>query len=43
MPATGDILDATKLLEAGHKETLKLTAPATEGDYEYVCTSPVTG
>ena len=34
------ILDATKLLEPGLQTTLKLTAPAAEGDYEYVCTFP---
>jgi len=36
----GSILAATKLLESGQKETLKLTAPSKEGDYEYVCTFP---
>ena len=40
MPDTADILAATKLLEPGQKETLKLTAPFVEGDYEYVCTFP---
>ncbi len=34
------IIDATKLVEAGQKETLKLTAPTTEGTYQYVCTFP---
>jgi azurin len=34
------ILAATKLLEPDQKETLKLTAPARTGDYEYVCTFP---
>ena len=34
------IIEASKLIEPGQKETLKLTAPATEGDYEYVCTFP---
>ena len=29
-----------QMLEAGQKETLKLTAPKTEGEYEYVCTFP---
>jgi azurin/glucose/arabinose dehydrogenase/lysophospholipase L1-like esterase len=33
-------LAATKLIEPGQKETLKLTAPAQEGEYEYVCTFP---
>jgi glucose/arabinose dehydrogenase/azurin len=40
VPANPNILAATKLLEAGSRTTLKLTAPATEGDYEYVCTFP---
>jgi azurin len=34
------VLEASKLIEPGQKETLKLTAPTTEGDYEYVCTFP---
>ncbi|MCW1926085.1 plastocyanin/azurin family copper-binding protein [Luteolibacter arcticus] len=34
------VLGATKLLEAGQKETLRLTAPAKEGIYEFVCTFP---
>lgn len=40
VPNSGDILAATKLLEAGQRATLKLTAPTTTGDYEYVCTFP---
>ncbi len=40
IPDDADILAATKLLENGQRETLKLTAPADEGDYEYVCTFP---
>ena len=40
IPKTRDILDATKLLNPGQKQTLKITAPTTEGDYEYVCTFP---
>jgi azurin/glucose/arabinose dehydrogenase len=35
-----NVLAATQLLEAGQKETLKLTAPATEGTQEFVCTFP---
>src|SRR5439155_19150114 len=35
LPQTTDILAATRLLEPGQKETLKLTAPAQEGDNEY--------
>jgi len=40
IPDSPDILAATKLLEQGMKETLKLTAPTEEGSYEYVCTFP---
>jgi azurin len=40
IPKTSDILGATKLLENGQQETLKLTAPKKEGEYEYVCTFP---
>ncbi len=34
------VLAATKMLEPGQRETLKLTAPTQVGDYEYVCTFP---
>ncbi|MEA3209364.1 MAG: hypothetical protein QOE70_2421 [Chthoniobacter sp.] len=34
------VLNASKLLEPGQKDTIKLTAPKKEGDYEYVCTFP---
>ena len=34
------ILGATRLIEAGGKETLDLTAPEQEGSYEFVCTFP---
>ena len=34
------MLDATKMVEPGQKETLKMTAPGKEGEYEYVCTMP---
>ena len=34
------VLEATKMLEAGEKTTLKMTAPPNEGEYEYVCTFP---
>lgn len=37
---TRKILAATKLIEPGQKETLKLTAPTKVGTYEYVCTFP---
>jgi glucose/arabinose dehydrogenase/lysophospholipase L1-like esterase/azurin len=40
MPRSKDILDATKLVEPGHKEVLQLTAPKATGDYEYFCTYP---
>ena len=40
VPATPDILGATRLLEPGQKETLKMKAPTAEGEYEYVCTFP---
>jgi azurin len=34
------ILNATKMIEAGKSETLKMTAPTSEGTYQYVCTFP---
>ena len=34
------VLYATKLLNGGGKETIKFTAPATAGDYPFVCTFP---
>jgi azurin len=34
------VLGASKLLEPGKKDTLKLKAPGKEGEYEYVCTFP---
>lgn len=34
------VIAATKLIEAGKSEILKLTAPKTEGTYEFVCTFP---
>jgi azurin len=40
VPRTPDIITATRLLEAGQREVLKLTAPAEEGIEEYVCTFP---
>ncbi|MCK6500816.1 MAG: plastocyanin/azurin family copper-binding protein, partial [Nitrospira sp.] len=40
VPRGDDVIAATRLLEAGQKETLKVTAPTTEGDHEYVCTFP---
>ncbi len=35
-----DILGGTKVIEPDQKETIKLTAPSKEGEYEYVCTMP---
>jgi azurin len=40
VPQSDDVVAATRLLEAGQKETLKVTAPNGEGEYEYVCTFP---
>jgi len=40
VPATSDVLAATKMLQTGEKETVRLTAPATEGECEYLCTFP---
>ncbi len=40
MPKSKNILDATKLVEPGQKEILKMTAPKAEGDYEYFCSYP---
>ncbi len=40
VPDRPDVLAATKLLESGQKATIRMTAPLTEGDYEYVCTFP---
>lgn len=40
VPADPAVLAATKLVESGQKEALKLTAPAKEGAYEFVCTFP---
>jgi azurin len=40
VPRSPDILEATKLVEPGQQQTLKLTAPKAEGTYEYCCTFP---
>jgi azurin len=40
IPRNKKIIAFSKLLEAGQKETLHLTAPDQPGDYEYVCTYP---
>jgi azurin len=34
------VLEATKLVEAGKSETLKMIAPSVEGAYPFVCTFP---
>ena len=36
----GDVLASTKLLGPGESDTVKFTAPAEAGSYEYVCTFP---
>ena len=40
VPANSKIFAASKLLEPGKIERLKLTAPAQEGKYEIICTYP---
>jgi glucose/arabinose dehydrogenase/azurin/HEAT repeat protein len=40
VPRNDKILAASKMLEPGQRERLKLTAPQTPGDHEYVCTYP---
>ena len=40
VPRNPDVLGATRLLEAGQRQALKMTAPTKEGDYDYVCTYP---
>lgn len=40
VPRVREILGATRLLEPGQRQVLKLVAPNSEGDYEYVCTYP---
>jgi plastocyanin len=40
LPSSKDVIAASRLLEAGQRQTLKLTAPTTPGAYEYVCTFP---
>ena len=34
------VIEATRLLEPGQKENLKMKAPSKEGEYEFVCTFP---
>jgi glucose/arabinose dehydrogenase/azurin len=40
VPRVKEVVAATPLLEPGQKHRLQMTAPAAEGDYEYVCTYP---
>jgi plastocyanin len=40
VPASPDVLWATKLVPTGESVTLRFTAPTTLGDYPYVCTMP---
>ena len=40
VPRNQNIIASSKLIEPGQKETMKLTAPARTGDYDYVCTYP---
>ncbi|MEI6862665.1 MAG: plastocyanin/azurin family copper-binding protein [Verrucomicrobiota bacterium] len=40
VPPTPDVLFSTKVVPAGSSASLKFTAPATPGDYPYVCTFP---
>ena len=40
VPDSKDVMAATRLLEAGQRQTIKVTAPSTPGEYEYVCTFP---
>jgi azurin len=40
VPDSSDVIAATKLLDPGQSETLRVEVPLTEGEYEYVCTFP---
>jgi azurin len=40
VPKTPNVYAASKLLEAGQRATITMTAPNEEGVYEYVCTYP---
>jgi len=40
VPSSSEILAASKMLQAGQRESLKLTAPSDEGQCEYLCTFP---
>jgi azurin len=40
VPESTDVLAATKIINPGTSETLKVTAPADTGEYPYLCTFP---
>ena len=40
IPKLPEILEATKTIEPGQSDTIKMTAQKEEGEYEYVCTLP---
>src|SRR5258706_8700054 len=40
VPNSSEILAASRMLQAGQRESLKLTAPSEEGQCEYFCTFP---
>jgi azurin len=40
VPAGEKVLEASKIIEPGQKQTLKFSAPQKPGEYEYVCTFP---
>ena len=40
VPESKNVLAATKMLEPGQKERLRVQAPAEPGDHEFVCTFP---
>jgi plastocyanin len=40
VPGSSQVLAATRMLESGESETLRMTAPSEPGEYEYVCTYP---
>ena len=40
VPDMAEVISATRLIDAGERQTLALTAPNDEGDCEYVCTFP---
>jgi azurin/glucose/arabinose dehydrogenase len=40
VPNSSDVVAATKLIDPGQSETLRVVAPATEGTYQFVCTFP---